>query len=59
MEDGGNYYEVARSFIAATYWDLQRTLRDIRDLIDRYPTDPDVIHEIELILEEKIDEDLR
>ena len=58
-EDGRDYYAVARSFIAASYWDVQRTLRDIRNLIDRFPTDPDVIHEIELILEEKIDENLR
>lgn len=58
-EDGEEYYREARGFIAVAYWELQRAIHDIQKLVDALPVEPEGIHEIEDILEEKRNDDLR
>lgn len=59
IENGCQYFRVARSFIAVAYWEAQQALHDIRKLVDELPIKPENIHEIEMILEENCNEDLR
>jgi len=59
IESPEEYFKVARSFIAVAYWEAQQALHDIRRLVDGLQLNPENIHAIEMILEEKCDENLQ
>lgn len=53
------YYQIARSFIATMYWETQKALHEIRNRVDLLDVDPGLIHEVQEILEEVCDDELR